>query len=114
MVLLLGGDGGEADDQMRLFANLAQQGGGVFVGGVVAFKELARGHDDLVRRLAPAGAPAHAVGHYAQHAAGHARVGKQAELILLIVPVALVQACGGSEPEALVLVHVVRNVCLCI
>ena len=40
-------------------------------------------------------------------------VGKQAELILLIVPVALVQACGGSEPEALVLVHVVRNVCLC-
>ena len=37
-------------------------------------------------------------------------MGKQAQLVLLIVTIALVQASGGSESEAL-FVHVVRNVC---
>ena len=42
---------------------------------------------------APA-APAHPIGHHAQQAPGHPGVGQQAELVLLVVPVAAIEAGG--------------------
>jgi hypothetical protein len=42
----------------------------------------------------------HAVGHHREHAARHARVAEQRDLILLVGPVALVQASGGGKSEA--------------
>ena len=67
--LLLGGDGGELDDQVRLLHHLLEQRRRVVVVGRVALEQLLGRHHDLVGGLAAAAAPAHAVGHDAQHAA---------------------------------------------
>jgi hypothetical protein len=87
----------QLDDQVGFLHHLLEQGGRVVILGGVALEQLLGREHDLVGRLAPTAAPAHAVGHDPQHAAGHARVRQQGDLVLLVLPVALVDAGGCGE-----------------
>jgi hypothetical protein len=60
--LLLGRDGRELDDQVRLLHHLLEHGRRVVVLRRVAVEQLPAGHHHLVGRLASAAASAHAVG----------------------------------------------------
>src|SRR5256885_6594245 len=62
-----------------------------------ALEQLARREHDLVGGLAPATAPAHAVGQHAQQAAVYIGVGHEHHLVLLVLPVTAMDACGGLE-----------------
>jgi hypothetical protein len=95
--LLLGRDRGELDDRVRVLDDLRKQ----FLGRIFrrrkALEQLPRGHDDLVRRLAPATAATHSVGHHRQHATVNAWMRNHRNLVLLVLAVALVKARGGTE-----------------
>ncbi|MCY1229302.1 hypothetical protein D9M72_416640 [compost metagenome] len=99
--LLLARQRRELDHRVGVFEQLAQHDGGVVALGAVAGEELARGHEHLVGRLAPAAAPAHAVGDDAEHAARRAGVAHQQHLVLLVGAIPLVEAGGGGESKAL-------------
>ena len=64
-----GRDGGELDHHMGLPRDLHQHRRRVVRLWRITLEQLLRGHDDLVRRLAPAAAPAHAIGQNAEDAA---------------------------------------------
>jgi len=93
--LLLGGDGGQLDQQVRLLDQLAQQVGGVVLAGHEAFEQLLGDQQHLIGRLAATALAAHAVGEYREQTAGHTWVGEDLDLILLIESVAPVDAGGG-------------------
>ena len=98
--LLLGGDRGQADHLVRFEHDAPQQIGGRLAAGHEALEELARDQQHLVGRLAAAALAAHAVGQHRQQAACHAGVGEYLHLILLIKPVAAVDASRRCEPIA--------------
>ncbi len=85
---------------MGFARDLHQHGGGVVGGRCIPFEQLARGHDDLVRGLAPAAAAPHAVGHDTEHTAVGAAMAEQFHAVLLVIAVTLVDAggCGQSIP----------------
>lgn len=92
--LLFCRNSGELDNNVRLFNNLLEHGLRVIGSRRVALKELLGGHHHLIRRFAPAASASHTIGDYSQHTAGMAWVTKQADLILLIVPVTFVDTRG--------------------
>ena len=85
---------------MGFFQELAQQPRRIVVIGPVAREKLARGHQDLIGRLAPAAASAHAIGDDREHATRGTRMFEHEHLILLVGAVALVEAGGGGESKA--------------
>ena len=87
-----------------LFADLAQGGGAVLAGGIVALEQLPRSQQNLIGSLSPARTTAHAVGHHAQYTTRYARVGQQCDLILLVFAIPLVDA--GRCAESISLVHI--------
>ena len=94
MGLFFGGRCGELDDQMGFVQQLLQQLCRLVAVRAVTFKQLVGRQHHLVRGFAAPAAPAHPIGHHAQQAPGHPGVGQQAELVLLVVPVAAIEAGG--------------------
>ncbi len=97
--LLLRGNGRQADHDVRLFRHVPEHGDRVVAVRRIALEELARGHHDLVGRLAPPAAAAHAVGHHAEHAAVVPGMRDQRHLVLLVVAVAFVDTGRRSETK---------------
>lgn len=96
---LLGGNGREFDDEMRLFDQLLEHGRAIVVIGGVALKELTRCEHDLVRGLSATTTAAHAIGHDGQDAAIDAWMVDERDLVLLVFAVTLVDAGRGCEAE---------------
>ena len=96
--LLLGRERRQLDDKMSLLNDLLEHGGRIINVRCIALKKLLGSQHDLVGGFAPAASSTHAVSHYAQHATGNTSVGIQVDLVLLIVPVALMDSggCGDS------------------
>ena len=82
---------------MCLLDHLGQDGRGIVGIRIVTFKQLFGGHHDLVRCFATAAAPTHSVGHDGQYAAVDTWMLYKRDLILLVLAVAFVYACGSSE-----------------
>jgi len=93
--LQVGGGSSQANADVCLLRQTKQKCSAIFGGGVEALEQLLRRQHDLIGGLAPAREPAHAVGDHPQHAAAPVR--QQAELILLIRPIADVDAGAGAE-----------------
>ena len=96
---LLCRDGGQPNDDVRLFDHVLEHCHRVVGVGRIALEQLARRHHDLVRRLAPAAAATHPVGDHTQHAAVVPLMGDQCHLVLLVFAVTLVDAGGGDEAK---------------
>ena len=82
---------------MGLAGDLHQHRGSIVDFGRIALEQLARCHDGLVRRLAPATAASHAVCHHRQNAAIDPSMVEHCHPVLLIVSVSLVYTCGSGE-----------------
>ncbi|MPN27518.1 hypothetical protein SDC9_174952 [bioreactor metagenome] len=84
---------------MRLGDDVLEHRRAVVGFGRVALEQLLRGHQHLVRRLAPAAAPAHAICNNAKHAAVEPGVRQQCNPVLLVLPISLVDPGGGCQSK---------------
>ena len=90
-------NGCQLDHDVGFLHDLVQGRGSIIGRRVVALKQLARGHHDLVRCLAPATSAAHTIGNDGKNAAIDPRVLDQGDLVLLVVAVTFVDARGSGE-----------------
>ena len=95
--LLLGSDGSQLDHQVRFQYQLLQHFRRLVMARHIPFEQLARRHQDLIRRLAPAALATHPVGQYAEQTAGCSGVLHDRDLILLVGTVATMQAGAGAK-----------------
>src|ERR1035437_6707846 len=86
---------------MRFHRDLIKRCYWVFGFGVITFKQLFGSQHHLVRGFTSPAAPPHAIGQYGEKASLHPGMLHQHNLVLLVIPVALVNAGGGRYSIAL-------------